>query len=391
VHMADPVTPAPDADVVRSIGIVSTFPPTSCGIATFSAALAAGLVARGVSVDVVRCGPSPHLEDALVLAALDASMGADTQALAVLDATDVAIVQHEYGLYDGPDGDSIIAFIEQIDVPVVVVAHTVVSEPTANQRRVLERVCDRADVVVVMTETAQARLVAGFDVDASKVMVIPHGATTPLRDSVAGDDRPVDQGPRVLTWGLLGPGKGIEWAIDAMDELRDVEPRPTYVIAGATHPKVREHSGEAYRDMLVDRASRSSSASLVTFDDTYRDLESLTDLIRSADLVVLPYDSEDQVTSGVLVDAVAAGRPVVSTAFPHAVELLASGAGTVVPRRDAVALGAAIRSVLTDADRAAAMAAEARRLAPDLSWGSVARQYVNLADRLVGERRAMSA
>jgi glycosyltransferase involved in cell wall biosynthesis len=391
VHMADPVTPASDADVVRSIGIVSTFPPTSCGIATFSAALAAGLVARGVSVDVVRCGPSPHLEDALVLAALDASMGADTQALAVLDATDVAIVQHEYGLYDGPDGDSIIAFIEQIDVPVVVVAHTVVSEPTANQRRVLERVCDRADVVVVMTETAQARLVAGFDVDASKVMVIPHGATTPLRDSVAGDDRPVDQGPRVLTWGLLGPGKGIEWAIDAMDELRDLEPRPTYVIAGATHPKVREHSGEAYRDMLVDRASRSSSASLVTFDDTYRDLESLTDLIRSADLVVLPYDSEDQVTSGVLVDAVAAGRPVVSTAFPHAVELLASGAGTVVPRRDAVALGAAIRSVLTDADRAAAMAAEARRLAPDLSWASVARQYVNLADRLVGERRAMSA
>jgi glycosyltransferase involved in cell wall biosynthesis len=390
VHMADPVTPASDADVVRSIGIVSTFPPTSCGIATFSAALAAGLVARGVSVDVVRCGPSPHLEDALVLAALDASMGADTQALAVLDATDVAIVQHEYGLYDGPDGDSIIAFIEQIDVPVVVVAHTVVSEPTANQRRVLERVCDRADVVVVMTETAQARLVAGFDVDASKVMVIPHGATTPLRDSVAGDDRPVDQGPRVLTWGLLGPGKGIEWAIDAMEELRDLEPRPTYVIAGATHPKVREHSGEAYREMLVQRASRSGCASSISFDDAYRDLESLTELIRSADVVVLPYDSEDQVTSGVLVDAVAAGRPVVSTAFPHAVELLASGAGIVVPRRDPVALGAAIRAVLADPDRAAAMAAEASRLAPELSWGAVARQYVHLADGLVAERRSLS-
>ncbi len=139
----------------------------------------------------------------------------------------------------------------------------------------------------------------------------------------------------MLTWGLLGPGKGIEWAIDALSELSDLQPQPEYVIAGATHPKVRERHGEEYRDMLVDRAARSGSAPHVSFDDTYRDLVSLTELIHSADLVVLPYDSRDQVTSGVLVDAVAAGRPVVSTAFPHAVELLASGAGIVVPQRDA--------------------------------------------------------
>jgi glycosyltransferase involved in cell wall biosynthesis len=390
VHIADPVPPANDADSVRSIGIVSTFPPTSCGIATFSAALAAGLVARGVSVDVVRCGPSPQLEDALVLASLDGAPGADTQALDVLNATDVAIVQHEYGLYDGADGDSVVALVEQIDVPVVVVAHTVVSEPTANQRSVLERVCDAAELVVVMTETAQARLVAGFEVDASKVIVIPHGATTPLPNALAEDDQRPDHRPRLLTWGLLGPGKGIEWAIDAMDEIGDLRPRPTYLIAGATHPKVRERSGEAYREMLVQRASRSGCASSISFDDAYRDLESLTELIRSADVVVLPYDSEDQVTSGVLVDAVAAGRPVVSTAFPHAVELLASGAGIVVPRRDPVALGAAIRAVLADTDRAAAMAAEASRLAPELSWGAVARQYVHLADGLVAERRSLS-
>ncbi len=109
----------------------------------------------------------------------------------------------------------------------------------------------------------------------------------------------------------------------------------------------------------------------------------LTRLIHSADLVVLPYDSADQVTSGVLVDAVAAGRPVVSTAFPHAVELLSSGAGIVVPQRDPDALAAAIRAVLTDADLAEAMAAEARRLAPDLSWRAVAGQYDALADGLL--------
>jgi glycosyltransferase involved in cell wall biosynthesis len=121
----------------------------------------------------------------------------------------------------------------------------------------------------------------------------------------------------------------------------------------------------------------------VSFDDTYRDLSSLTDLIRSADVVVLPYDSEDQVTSGVLVDAVAAGRPVVSTAFPHAVELLGTGAGLVVPQRDPDALAAAIRRVLGEPDLAAGMAAEARRLAPELSWGAVAGQYDDLAGQLL--------
>jgi glycosyltransferase involved in cell wall biosynthesis len=192
----------------------------------------------------------------------------------------------------------------------------------------------------------------------------------------------------LLTWGLLGPGKGIEWAIDAMAELGDLDPRPEYVVAGTTHPKVRERHGEAYRHMLADRAA--SSTVDIRFDDTYRDLMSLTQLIQSADLVVLPYDSREQVTSGVLVDAIAAGRPVVSTAFPHAVELLGSGAGIVVPQRDPAALADAIRSVLTDPSLASSMEAEARRLAPGLAWSAVAGQYAELADRVVASPSTVS-
>ena len=366
----------------RSFGILSTFPPTSCGIATFSAALAAGLIADGVSVDVVRCGPSPAVEDVLVVASLaDRASAERTDAVKALNANDVVIVQHEYGLYDGPDGESIIELMAAIDVPTVVVAHTVLSAPTANQRVVLEQVCTAADAIVVMTETARTRLIESFDVDQAKVLLIPHGAATPSA-ARANRQRTTDDPARLLTWGLLGPGKGIEWAIDALSELSDLRPQPEYVIAGATHPKVREHSGEEYREMLIERAVNSGSARQVTFDDTYRDLVSLTELIESADVVVLPYDSRDQVTSGVLVDAVAAGRPVISTAFPHAVELLATGAGIVVPQRDPVALAAAIRSVLTDPELAASMAAEARRLAPDLAWSAVAQRYVGLGDRL---------
>jgi glycosyltransferase involved in cell wall biosynthesis len=390
VPSVSPIPSFPNgASSPRSFGILSTFPPTSCGIATFSAALAAGLIGHGASVDVVRSTAAPDgddklIEDPMVLATLDQlSPSSVDAAVGVLNATDLAIVQHEYGLYEGPDGESIVALMNRLTVPVLVVAHTVVSEPTVGQRRVLEAVCRAADVVVVMTQTAHDRLISGFDVDPGKVTVIPHGAAAPRSNPIAGAKRPTGQAPRLLTWGLLGPGKGIEWAIESLDLLVDLDTRPDYIVAGTTHPKVREHSGEAYREMLVDRAAASTTGSSVIFDDTYRDLNSLTELIQSADLVVLPYDSADQVTSGVLVDAVAAGRPVVSTAFPHAVELLASGAGIVVPQRDPEALAAAIRSVLTDPERAAAMAAEARRLAPDLSWAAVAGRYIRLADSLV--------
>jgi glycosyltransferase involved in cell wall biosynthesis len=382
--MVTTITPVPQGSpsqsTVRSFGMLSTFPPTPCGIATFAAALSAGLVANGATVDVVRCGDDQVLEDPLVVAALgDGSRVRRALCVDALNSTDVAIVQHEYGIYDGPDGNDVLGIMEELVVPVVLVAHTVVTRPSDGQRSVLERACALADTVVVMTATARERLLAGFRVDESKVIVIPHGAATPPATNAidtAGTSPAVSTGPpRLLTWGLLGPGKGIEWAIDAFSLLDDLDPAPTYLIAGATHPKVRERTGEAYREMLIERAARSGSGSRISFDDSYRDLESLTDLIRSADLVVLPYDSADQVTSGVLVDAVAAGRPVVSTAFPHAVELLASGAGIVVPQRDPAALAAAIRSVLDDPDRARAMAAEARRLAPDLSWAAVAARY----------------
>ena len=368
----------------RSFGILSSFPPTACGIATFSAALAAGLVGNGGSVDVVRCGATPEMEDALVLASLDdGSPSRLAAAIDVLNSTDVAIIQHEYGLYDGADGDAVLAVLDSVVVPSIVVAHTVVRAPSANQRVVLERVCDAADAVVVMTASARSRLLEGFDVDPSKVLIIPHGAATALAAPSLAAERPSSRAPRLLTWGLLGPGKGIEWAIDAVARLTDVRPRPTYVVAGATHPKVLAHAGESYRQMLISRAWSSGAAPFVSFDDTFRDRRGLAELIHSADLVLLPYDSEDQVTSGVLVDAVAAGRPVVSTAFPHAVELLSGGAGLVVPQRDPAALAAAIRAVVTDADLADGMAAEARRLAPQLSWNAIAGQYDELAGRLL--------
>ena len=182
--MYTPITSAPpngEADsTVRTIGMLSTFPPTACGIATFAAALSAGLVAHGATVDVVRCGTPSGLEDPLVLQHVgDGSPARVAACIEVLNATDVVIVQHEYGIYDGIDGESVLSLMAGIDVPIVLIAHTVVSEPSPTQRSVLEQACAIADVVVVMTDTARQRLLAGFEVDDDKVIVIPHGAVTP--------------------------------------------------------------------------------------------------------------------------------------------------------------------------------------------------------------------
>jgi glycosyltransferase involved in cell wall biosynthesis len=363
----------------RTYGVLSTFPPTPCGLATFSAALALGLEANGADVGVVRLADGATSSDPRVMAEMDNGVAASLrEATAALNGCSTVIVQHEYGLYGGTDGDEILQILRALTVPAIVVAHTVLLDPTEHQKQVLEAICETASAVVVMAETARQRLCSRFDVDASKVTMIPHGATL-----ASPDYRPDRSGrPVLLTWGLLGRGKGIEWAIDAMEDLRDLRPRPRYVVAGRTHPKVIASEGEAYREMLLARSWAKGVAPSVSFDSAYRDLPSLTRLVQDATVVVLPYDSQDQVTSGVLVDALAAGRPVVATAFPHAVELLSSGAGIVVPHRDATALGEALRRVLTRPAVAASMAREAARLAPSFAWPAVARQYAVLADNL---------
>ncbi|CAN5195273.1 glycosyltransferase [soil metagenome] len=303
----------------------------------------------------------------------------------LLNRSDAAIVQHEYGIYGGTDGDDVVDVLEGLTVPSIVIAHTVLKHPTPHQRSVLEAVAALASQVVVMSESASRRLCLGFDIDPSKVTTISHGAFVPPRRAA-----PAHQcSPTLLTWGLLGPGKGIERVIDAMVSLHRLPSQPHYLVAGRTHPKVLAAQGETYREARIDQARRRGVAASVAFDAGYRDVASLTQLAQACAVVVLPYDSTDQVTSGVLVDAIAAGRPVVATAFPHAVELLGSGAGAVVAHDDPDALVAILHTLLTRPEVADAMAAEASRLAPAMAWPVVANAYVKLSRALLAERTAL--
>jgi glycosyltransferase involved in cell wall biosynthesis len=414
-----------------SYGFLSTSPPTQCGLATFNQALFQHLTSgfdRGGVVRVVEDPTGPDGPGTVGHLVSDSRLSMLATA-AVLNRYDVVIVQHEYGIYAGRDGAHVLEVLRRLRVPVIVVLHTVLGSPTPHQRLVLEQIVEAADAVVVMSKTAAARLFDKYVIDASKVAAITHGAPAPtapetvptqVPDLVSGAVSDVvtalaartphfayfdaydeydayaafnapPAGPTILSWGLLGPGKGLEWVIDALPELRDLAPAPRYVIAGQTHPKVLEREGESYRTSLMNRAAALGVESMVRFDPEYRDTHSLQRLVRGADVVVLPYDSSEQATSGVLIEAVAAQRPVVATRFPHACELLANGSGLLVGHRDPAGLAAALRRVLTEPGLAARMTAASARLAPDLAWPAVAGQYRDLALGLLAARAATGA
>jgi polysaccharide biosynthesis protein PslF len=378
--------------VSLTYGLLSTYPPTACGLATFTSALAAGISASSKRADdcvIVRAVEAPGGSPVDVVAELVAGSAASRgRAIDALNDTDVVIIQHEYGIFGGEDGDEILDVIDALTVPVIVVLHTVPLEPSAHQRSVLEAVVGATDIAVTMTHAARRRLAAGYKVDMTKVSVIPHGAHVAPRPAIA--DVEIDR-PTILTWGLIGPGKGIEWGIEALALLGDLRPRPRYLVVGKTHPKVLAAHGEAYRDDLQARAGRLGLSSEVEFDATYLDVPSLQRIVGRSTLVLLPYDSTDQITSGVLIDAVAAGKPVISTRFPHAVELLGGGVGLLVAHRDPAAIAEAVRRVISNAPLRETMATSAERLAPGLAWTAVADRYRVVAEQLVARRAAAVA
>ncbi|MDG4663661.1 glycosyltransferase [Mycobacterium sp. 236(2023)] len=366
-------------------GVLSTFPPTPCGVARFSAVLSQALCDLGSDVAVVRITDGDvSSSDRIVGELVNDSQPSVAACIDRLNQADVALIHYQHGMYGGAHDDEILAIVAGLRTPTMVVVHSVLKTPAPHQRWVLEQLVSAVDRVVVMSVAARELLCSDYGVARHKVVTVPHGGTIPDSPRPSRAARPI-----ILTWGLLHRGKGIERVIDAMESLDSVAGRPRYLVLGQTHPKALAAEGEAYRESLLERVRSRGLTDSVSIDPRYYDTSTLTRLVQSARVVVLPYDSRDQVTSGVLVDAIAAGRPVVATAFPHAVELLSGGAGVVVDHDDPEALASALRRVLTKPRLAGEMAAEARKLATNMAWPVVAEAYLNLARHLLAQRRAL--
>jgi glycosyltransferase involved in cell wall biosynthesis len=301
----------------------------------------------------------------------------------VLNRYPTVILQHEFGIYGPEEGQAVVELIGSLESALMTVLHTVPLRPNSNQRRIVAALAARSDLLSVPSHSARVALEDTFGIAADRVAVLPHGsAWTP------SDPKP---GPRrnLLTWGLLGPGKGIERALEAIAPLTRLSPPPLYRVAGQIHPNILRRHGPAYRDSLERRAEALGLSNSVHFEDSYQSDESLYQLAARADVIVIPYDNDEQVCSGVLTEAVTSGRPVVATDFPHARELLGSGAGVVVPHGDTPAMTAAIEQYLTDDFAYRRAVEEARIVGQRLSWSTIARRHVEYLDRL-GETVAVS-
>ena len=363
---------------------VSTYPPTQCGLATYTRSLVDALtILRGnlFSIGVLRVVP-PGDHTVCVQPEVVAEFWPVRRAEPAVmpNNYDLLWIQHEYGIYGPEDGRAVLDLGDKSAVPIAVTLHTVPARPSTAQRSILEGLVARAETAVVMSDSARRRLTTCFEVDRRKVRVITHGASVVRRQPRS---RLSGLRPTVVSWGLIGPGKGIEWSIQAMRVLRDLSPQPRLIVRGVTHPNVKRREGERYRlqlEMLIDDLGLED---VVELKDGYMSAAELESFILGGDVALLPYDNDEQVTSGVLIEAIAAGLPVVATGFPHAVELLSGGAGTVVPPRDPAAIARALRRYLTDDRVWHAAGMSACQTGRQLSWPSVASAYDRLASGLL--------
>ena len=378
--LAEPINPR--------ILFVSTYPPTRCGIATFTNSLVDAIfLTRGErrSIGVIRLlprGDNSVRLDSEVVAEVSSLRGIDPAEVPWI-SYDLMWIQHEYGIFGPEDGRAVVDLCEASPVPVVVTLHTVPASPSADQRSILEGLIAKAEAAVVMSGSARERLATDYLVDGRKVQVIPHGA--PVFGRRPGPRLP-GQRRTIVSWGLVGPGKGIEWSIQAMRRLRHLQPPPRLIIRGATHPNVKRREGERYRHQLQELIGQLDLNDIVEMEDVYMSAAELRSFIQQGDIALLPYDSEEQVTSGVLIEAIAAGLPVVATAFPHAVELLTCGAGSVVPHRDPEAIARALEHYLTDPRALYTASAAASRAGQQLTWPSVALAYDGLARQVLASQ-----
>ena len=368
--------------------IVSTYPPRACGIGTFAADLRGALLGvpgvTGADLVAVVNEPSSPQRRGLLATIAQAVRGDYIRTARMLGRLDVDVVllQHEYGIFGGADGDYVLSFARELSQPLVVTLHTVLSEPTPHQAEVLTELCAEAELVIVMTHTALRLLVASGACPEEKVRVVPHGAPTRLTaraagllDALAPGAHPVKRDRFLLsTFGLISPGKGLETVIEALPAMIARHPEIAYVIAGRTHPDVAHREGERYRLMLEQRVLELDLGDHVEFDDRFLSIDELSDLLAATDVFVTPYHSQEQIASGALTFAIAAGCGVVSTPYWYAQDMLASGAGRLVPFADPAALADAVCDYVEQPETLDAARAEAQRIGSLLAWPSVAEQ-----------------
>jgi glycosyltransferase involved in cell wall biosynthesis len=367
------------------IAFVSDYPPRKCGIATFTHdlhhAVAAQYPAAECGVLAINDVPEGYDYAPEVRFEIQEQHLRDYQEAANFlrfNGFDVLCLQHEFGIYGGRSGSHILALLRQAGLPVVTTLHTILEEPIPDQRRVMDEIVRQSERLVVMTERGRRILREVYGAPREKIDLIAHGIPdTPFVDPNTLKDRFGLEGKKVLlTFGLLSPGKGVEYVIRALPEITKQHPDLVYIVLGATHPNLMRTEGESYRLSLERLAEKLGMSQHVAFYNRFVELEELKQFIGAADIYLTPYLTKAQVTSGTLCYAFGCGKAVISTPYWHAEELLAEDRGVLVPFHDSEAIANAVTGLLDDTTRLKAMSKRAYQLGREMIWSRTAQRYV---------------
>lgn len=384
-----------ERSTIGKIAFVGNHLPRRCGIATFTADLMTSVATAYphchcfcVSVNDIREGYEYPESVRFEIEEQELSSYLRAADFLNINNVDVVCLQHEFGIYGGPAGGHILTFLRELRMPVVTTLHTVLREPRADQKRVMEELISLSTRLVVMAERGRQMLETIYHAPPAKIDVIPHGIPdvgfvdpTYFKDQFGVEGKTV-----LLTFGLLSPNKGIEHVLNALPAILAEFPDVAYIVLGATHPNlVREH-GEAYRLSLELLAKKNKVEQSVIFYNQFVDIGVLKEFIGASDLYITPYLNETQITSGTLAYAFGAGKAVVSTPYWHAAELLADDRGVLVPFGDSAAIAREVIALLKDDSRRHAMRKNAYRMGRDMIWSQTAQHYVRSfeASRLEG-------
>ena len=394
----DPIFPQP------LTAFLASFPPRVCGIATFTADLAEAMdhanphVPRS-QIIAINAGSTAYSYGPRVRWTIERDQLQSYYCIAQQinrSPVQVVSIQHEYGLFGGSAGEYVLSFLEALEKPVVLTLHTVLEHPNTALRHLTEELARAAAGVVVLAERARQVLADYYPrVDVSQVHFIPHGTpsvayapTARFKQSLGLENRTV-----LSTFGLLGPEKGIEFALAALPEVVRYHPDVLHLVLGEIHPELRRQGGETYHTFLQARVTELGMQDHVRFYPQYLQQQEVVQFLQATDVYLLPYLNPLQIASGTLSYAVASGKAVVSTPFLHAQEVLNECRGVLVPFRDSEALSVAINGLLGDPERRMQMEQAAYAYGKRMHWPTVGRAYSQLFQRLAardGEQQVVS-
>lgn len=315
------------------------------------------------------------------------------EAAAMLNESDIDLVmlEHEYGIFGGQDGAYILSLLDELEKPAVATFHTVLKTPSRGQHFVLRSIAAKVSKVVVMSRLAKQMLQDIYKIPSEKIAIIEHGVPNcetanraTLRENLNFENRRI-----LFTFGLIGRSKGLETVINALPAIVEKYPETLYVVLGKTHPGILRHSGEEYREYLLDLAQQKGVANNLLFINEFASEQALWEYLRACDIYLTPYLNEAQITSGTLSYAVGAGAAVVSTPYWHAQELLEDGRGQFFEFRNSDALASVLLDLFDNEEKLGEMRAKAAAYGQNLKWNLIGKQYLDLFRQVVKQDVAL--